>query len=245
MPAAVPPLTRSQLSELLAVFARHSTTPVTFLSSLLASSFPEHERARAGLLEAVDILIPIVENLEPEDNPSNARLYTTMHKTMMKRYRLEVFGMTKASKGYHYMAQDLTPKCVAAFSMDRFATDLEESAPLTWDLFGTLVNANPDRRQVQVGELDGSDEEDVDDSDEEEEQGDDDDDDDLWEDEEGHRVSINDEEWESVPVTAERRKAKEADISNSRRRRSAVQRRLALEWTVSALALPCMKPLLI
>lgn len=91
---------------------------------------------------------PIAElRIENVLNPlmANMRVARDLRQWMLGHFkaacRHKIIKLTHIGQGYHFKAQQLLAENLAGFSVDAMAKDYAAKAPLTWDLFGCLLDA--------------------------------------------------------------------------------------------------------
>ncbi|GBE87375.1 hypothetical protein SCP_1100500 [Sparassis crispa] len=65
------------------------------------------------------------------------------HNAAMKMHMLEIVALTQKKVGLHFNARHATPVQLEGFDIEEMAKMMLTMAPLTWNLFGALLNANP------------------------------------------------------------------------------------------------------
>jgi hypothetical protein len=108
-----------------------------------------HARHRTSILDRMPDLL----NLLSEQSPQQLEVAVTM--TAAATYRNEVQHLIQPQTGFHFSGNKTNLSQLETFSITQMGVKIQEVAPNLWDLFGILLDADPNRRRTAPSNRDG------------------------------------------------------------------------------------------
>ena len=120
----------------------HGTTLYDMILGTLRNREIRHGRHRASILDRMPDLLRLLS----EQSPQQLELAITM--TATETYRNEVQRLIQPQTGFHFSGNKANLSQLETFSITQMGLKIREVAPNLWDLIGTLLDADPNRRRT-------------------------------------------------------------------------------------------------
>ena len=120
----------------------HGMSLYDMVLETLRSCDVRHGCHRASILNQM----PDLFSLLSEQSPQQLEVAITM--TAAAIYRNEVQDLIQPQTGFHFTGNKTNLKQLETFSITQMGVKIQEVAPNLWNLFGTLLDADPNRRRT-------------------------------------------------------------------------------------------------
>jgi hypothetical protein len=120
----------------------HGTTLYDMVLQILRSRDMMHSHHRASMLDR----IPDLLNLLSEQSPR--QLEAAVIATAAATYQIEVQDLIQPQTGFHFTGNRTNLRQLETFSITQMGVKIREVAPNLWNLFGILLDADPNRRRT-------------------------------------------------------------------------------------------------
>jgi hypothetical protein len=133
----------------------HGITLYDMVLQTLRSRDVRHSHHRASILDRMADLF----NLLSEQSPQQLEAAVTV--MAAATYQKEVQNLIQPQTGFHFTGNKTNLSQLETFSISQMGVKIREVAPNLWNLFGILLDADPNRRRTAPGPSDEVMDEDV------------------------------------------------------------------------------------